>query len=331
MIFTALAKASPSALAEASVWLPERWEEGSRGLSERTLAVYGDIAARFQAWLLDAGLTLADATRPDVLAFLAQWPAPRSRNLAIVVLKHIYTEAQARGLSARNPVATLRAFKVQNTPRDYLRVAEVNDLFHGIAGESLLAVRDRALLAIAFETGMRRSELVGLRCGDLGTVGGYPVLSHTTKGGGGERVVSRIRPHVADLVAAWQEAAGPRPAEAPLFCAVIRRGVGTEAAYGLDDPMRPLSPGVVALRLQAAMAKGGVKRDKPLPAHAIRRSLITNALENGAPLYTVQRSVHHTNPVTTEGYDAQRLSVASTAADFLPYRFDGGDKPPTTA
>jgi integrase/recombinase XerC len=315
-----------TALSHPAIWSPAKWEETMSRPSPRTLTIYGGIAEQFRAWLDEQGLTLATVTRPAINAFLERWPARSSRNLALVVLKHLYAEAQARGLIVANPVATLRANKVKNKPRDYLRVAEINDLFRAMSGDDLLTLRDRALFAVAFETGMRRFELCGLLVGDLAKVAGYWVFSHGIKGSDDETVVSRIRPAAYEAVRAWLDASGPRPAEAPLFVRIIKRGQAVRhetVTCSIPDPMCSLKPGAVADRLAVWMMRAGQRPDRHLSAHAIRRSLITNALENGAPLYTVQRSVHHANPMTTEGYDANRLSVQSTAADYLPYDFGG--------
>jgi site-specific recombinase XerD len=320
--------ASSTALAHPAIWLPEEWEETTCTPSRRTLTIYGGIAEQFRVWLADQGLTLVTATRPAINMFLARWPKARSRNLALVVLKHIYIEAQARGVVVKNPVATLRAEKVKNKPRDYLRVSEVNDLFRAMDGDDLLSLRDRALFAVAFETGMRRAELCDLRVGDLTKVGGHWAFSHRTKGSDDDdAVVSRIRPAAYEPVRAWIDASGHRPPEAPLFVAVIKRGQTIRhevVAYSIPDPLRPLSHGAIADRLRVLMRRAGQPVTRHLSAHSIRRSLISNALENGAPLYTVQRSVHHANPMTTEGYDANRMAIQSTAADYLPYDF--GDK-----
>jgi hypothetical protein len=81
------------------------------------------------------------------------------------------------------------------------------------------------------------------------------------------------------------------------------------ARGSLQRPPAPPGPDHLAVW----MARAGQRPDRHLSAHAIRRSLITNALENGAPLYTVQRSVHHANPMTTEGYDANRMAIQSNA------------------
>jgi site-specific recombinase XerD len=324
---SSLILAPSTALTHPAIWLPEEWEETTRAPSQRTLTIYGGIAEQYRVWLAEQGLTLATVTRPAINTFLARWPKARSRNLALVVLKHIYIEAQARGVVVKNPVATLRADKVKNKPRDYLRVSEVNDLFRAMVGDDLLALRDRALFAVAFETGMRRAELCGLRVGDLTKVGGHWAFSHSTKGSDDDdAVVSRIRPAAYEPVRAWLDASGPRPPESPLFVAVIKRGQAVrheEVIYSIPDPLRPLSHGAIADRLGVLMRRASLRHDKPLSAHSIRRSLISNALENGAPLYTVQRSVHHANPMTTEGYDANRMAIQSTAADYLPYDFGG--------
>ncbi len=316
-----LIPAPETALISAAVWLPAKWEETTSRPSPRTLVIYGGIADQFKVWLGEQDLTLDTATRPAILDFMSRWPKHRSRNLALVVLKHLYIEAQARGLVVRNPVATLRADKVRNVAKDCLNVPEINELFRAMTGDNLLVLRDRALMAVAFETGMRRAELCGLLVGDLTQVQGHWVFSHGIKGSDDDEVLSRIRPAAYTPVRAWLDASGHRPAEAPLFVAIVKRGVGAEATYRVDDPMRPLSHGMIAKRLAVLMARAGLHHDKRLSAHSIRRSLITAALAAHAPLYTVQKSVHHASPMTTEGYDAARASVEQTAADFLLYDF----------
>jgi integrase len=126
---------------------------------------------------------------------------------------------------------------------------------------------------------MRRAELCGLLVGDLTRVAGYWVLSHRIKGSGEDEVISRLRPAAYEAVRGWLDASGPRPNHAPLFVAILKRGRAKHATYVIDDPMRPLSHGVIAKRLGILMARAGIHRPQALSAHSIRRSLITNALE----------------------------------------------------
>jgi site-specific recombinase XerD len=324
-------------------WDVASWEL-AREPSARTRAQYRGVAAQFARFLDAHGLTLATADRQAVALFLsgagtAHRRRASSQNLYLVILRHIYRSAQARGLVAVNPVATMRGARVKRVPRAYLTVPEVDAVFAAM-GDDLLSIRDRALLGAAFETGMRRSELVSLRIRDLRLLNGYWILEHAVKGdmddvAGEDRtnpVVSRIRPYVHGLIRAWLDAAGPRPDDAPLFVAILKRGQarrGEDAVYSIPDPMRPLHPTVVTDRLRAWVTRAGLD-PSGLSAHSIRRSLITNAYRAGASTRVIQLTVHHERGETTERYDQAAGAIEQTAADYLPYRFAPATGDPAT-
>jgi integrase len=54
-------------------------------------------------------------------------------------------------------------------------------------------------------------------------------------------------------------------------------------------------------------------------AHSMRATFITTALENGAKLEDVQRTVGHTDPATTQLYDRRRFLPAKSAALIVVY------------
>jgi integrase/recombinase XerD len=99
---------------------------------------------------------------------------------------------------------------------------------------TLKGLRDRAILSIGFQVGLRRSEIVRLKVRDLQTYRGYDALRVARKGG--TRAIVAIHPETAQRLRAYLVAAGhAEEREGPLFRRLTRGG-------SEQDMRRPLRP-----------------------------------------------------------------------------------------
>ncbi len=157
------------------------------------------------------------------------------------------------------------------------------------------AARDRAILRLLYATGMRASELAGLRPGDINdNVGVVRVIGKGAK----ERIIP-----VAEeaLEAVRQYVRGHRPAPlhageaAPLFLSRNGRGLGRESVFR-----------IVRKYVRRAAVRGNVT------PHTLRHCFATQLLSHGADLRSVQEMLGHADIATTQIYthvDAARLKA----------------------
>ena len=123
------------------------------------------------------------------------------------------------------------------------------------SGERLIDVRDSALLVVAYDTMLRRSELVSLQVSDLFEATGgdatFLVRGGPT-GGGGSGGVAWIAPETVRMVRAWLE--GAAIAEGLVFRSIRRGGIIGERRHPSQVPRIPRirEPGGERERMQGA-------------------------------------------------------------------------------
>ncbi len=165
--------------------------------------------------------------------------------------------------------------------------------------------RDLAVLALLYGCGLRRAEAVGLdRAGvdlETGVV--------TVRGGKGRKDrTTHLPPGAMQALAAWVASRGPEPG--PLLCPVDKAG---------RIQIRPMTAQAVYLALQKRAAEASVGAFSP---HDLRRTFVSDLLDAGADLATVQKLAGHADPSTTARYDRRGEAAKAKAAGLLvfPYR-----------
>jgi integrase/recombinase XerD len=289
-----------------------------RGDSPHTRRAYGGDLETYAGWLAGEGLAW-DAVSADDLDRYREWLAERyartTVNRRLSVVRSLYAEAHRRRLVADDPSARLRGLRGRDE-RDggALTRQEARDLMQAIRDDlhrpsrRLLARRDLALVGLLLRTGIRRSEVVGLRVGSLGVMQGHHVLTFQAKG-----AVLRTLKVPTDLhrdIAAWLEAAaaaGLVLEDDDALFVEVRRGGHLPGRHPLTD--RAVYA-IVERRLRAA----GLQRLGP---HALRATFVTLALEGGAPLHLVQRAAGHADPRTTERYWRRKNDLDDNAVDYV--------------
>jgi len=182
-------------------------------------------------------------------------------------------------------------------------------------------VRDAAVIAVAYLSGARRSELARL---DLADVELDP-LSIKVEGKGNRQRLIPLSASAGPYLEAWLAKRGSEPG--PLFCPIdrldrIHRGRG-------------LSGEALRQRIRRRAEAAGVV-DPPSP-HDFRRTYAGDLLDAGADLPAVQQLMGHASPATTSRYDRRGDRARRASADRLqippPPRPQGttGTPPPQSA
>jgi site-specific recombinase XerD len=156
------------------------------------------------------------------------------------------------------------------------------------ADRSAAGIRDAAIFALAWVTGMRRSELAGLQLADYASI--REEEGELTIAGKGDKV-RRVAVYNGawQWLADWLELRGDAPG--PLFLA-INKG-GRVQASGVSDE-------ALAQMLEKRRVVAGLS---PLSWHDFRRTFAGELLDLGTDLATVQKLMGHSSPVTTAAYD----------------------------
>jgi integrase/recombinase XerD len=289
-------------------WLS--WLATEKGRAPATLAAYRRDARRWWAWLRGQGTALADATEADVEGYVADL---RRRDLAaatvaraVVAVRSLHRFLAEEGRTDRDPGARVEAPRVPAGLPKALSEPQVEALLGAVVGDEPLARRDRAILEVLYGTGLRISELVGLRLGDVDL---ESALLRAFGKGAKERVVPVGRPAVAALVA-WLGPGG-RPALVPERWA---RRSDADAVFLNRRGGRLTRQGAW---LVVKRWGGEIGLDAQLTPHVLRHSCATHMLDHGADLRAVQEMLGHASISTTQVYtkvSAERLVAAYRAA-----------------
>lgn len=147
--------------------------------------------------------------------------------------------------------------------------------------------RDFLLVALLGLSGLRVSEAVGANVPDLGSSGGHRTLRVTRKGK--KRGIVPLAPVVVTAVDEFLDGR----LEGPLLPRLHNSGV-------VMQPLAGISRQTAYERIKFLADWSGV--NPALSPHSLRRSFVTLALQDGAPLHRVQLAVGHADPATTMIY-----------------------------
>lgn len=296
---------APDLAAAAGDW--RRTLAAVRRMSPKTVEAYGrdvDQFARFLTGHLGRPPALGDIrglAPADYRAFLAgrrrdgAGAATMARGLSGVRSFVRFLERAGHAESA-----AVNAVRTPKTPRRLPKPLAVADALavvddgSQITAEAWIAVRDAAVLALLYGSGLRISEALGLRRGDAPSPEGGSL--RVTGKGGRTRVVP-VLPEVGAAVADYVRLCPYRlPADGPLF-------VGARGG--------PLGPRIIQLAMQRL--RGALGLPETATPHALRHSFATHLLGGGGDLRTIQELLGHASLGTTQMYtavDAERLISA---------------------
>jgi len=296
---------SPGVAAEVARWLTYLGSE--RRMSGKTLDAYQRDVRQFLEFMaehLGGAPTLAELaklTPQDVRAFMAARRAGgtsgRSLMRGLAGARSFVRFLERNGKGKVAALAAVRAPKVPKTlPKPLAitaakRVSDI-DIRAGEEREPWIFARDAAVLALLYGSGLRISEALGIKRGDMPAPGQGDAITVTGKGNK-QRMVPLL-PQVTQLIADYvAQCPYDLPAKSPLF-------VGARGG--------PLSPRIIQLVMERLRGALGLP-DSATP-HALRHSFATHLLGRGGDLRSIQELLGHASLSTTQIYtavDSERL------------------------
>ncbi len=299
-----------AAIPEEDVWLASQ-------KSACTRRAYKLDVAHFMKTL---GITTPDMLRQvDHRAVIAwerimreeQGAAASTVRRRLSALSSLFKHLVRHGAANRNPVADVTRPNINREEGSTLAFskAQARNLLDAPAENTRAGLRDRAILSVGLQVGLRRAEIAALTVGDLHQNRGFDALRLTRKGG--RRDALAIHPQAAQRIRAYLDLAGHGADHGgPLF----RPLRGNAKPH---DPAARLDPDAIDRMVRKYAAAIGLARG--YSAHSMRATFITTALENGAQLEDVQKAAGHRDPSTTKLYDRRGYNPEKAASFFATY------------
>ncbi|MDP8214510.1 MAG: site-specific tyrosine recombinase XerD [Candidatus Euphemobacter frigidus] len=261
-----------------------------RGLSANTTNSYRSDLEKFIGFLSREGkVGFEEVERGDVMDFLMEEKGrgltPRSLSRALVSIRMLFRFLTLEGYLRRDVTEVLESPRLWKILPVVLSIAEVKMLLNQPDDENKFGLRNRAILELLYASGLRASELVSLRIGDVNLVSGFV---RCWGKGSRERIVplgtkaaEAIRRYL--IVARRHFIKGTDPGI--LFMSSWGRGMSRQRLWGL---------------VKSYVLKAGI--GKKVSPHTFRHSFATHLLSQGADLRVVQEMLGHADITTTQIY-----------------------------
>ncbi len=263
------------------------WME--RGLSANTLSAYRADLMALGRWLRERDVGIGKASRSDLLDFIAwrveQGARPRSTARQLSSFRRFFRYLLREGVIAEDPTARIAMPKIGRSLPISLTEEEVESLLNAPDTVEPLGHRDRTMLELLYATGLRVSELINLRRGQINLNQG--VLRIVGKGDR-ERLI-------------------PLGEESQDWLEQYLKGARVEILLDRQtDYLFPTRRGDRMTRqafwhiIKRYARKAGIK--KKLSPHTVRHAFATHLLNHGADLRVVQMLLGHSDLSTTQIY-----------------------------
>jgi len=278
----------PDAAALIDAFCDQVWLQD--GLAPTSLASYRRDLTAWAKWLEQDGRALLSAQRGDVEGFLASQFSAKAKATSIArrlsSLRRFYALQLQQGTLATDPTVRVRSPKLPRRLPKNVSEKEVESLLAAPVVATTLGLRDRAMLETLYATGLRVSELTGLKVAQVSLdMGVVRVLGKGRKERLvplGEEAIAWIKRYLAEARAGL---AGEGKSDALFVTA--RRGPLTRQGFWLLIKRYGRKAGIPAARLSP---------------HVLRHAFATHLLNHGADLRVVQLLLGHADITTTTIY-----------------------------
>ena len=258
------------------------------GLARNSIAAYRRDLAQFAVWLGEGRLPVAQ--KSDLQRYLA-WQVgekraqPRSTGRLVSSLRRFYQYCVREGMREDDPSVELDSPKLPRSLPKSLSEADVEALLAAPDETATLGLRDRAMLETLYASGLRVSELVGLKTIQVSLdMGVVRIL-----GKGAKERLTPLGEVASDWLQRYQSTAraellAGRKSDAMFVTA--RGGAMTRQAFWSLIKRYALKAGIAT----------------PVSPHTLRHAFATHLINHGADLRVVQLLLGHADISTTQIY-----------------------------
>jgi len=262
--------------------------KAEKGLAANTVQAYGRDIGKLAAFFAKEKTAFAKADEEALVKFIHQQSRQGlgARSLARLIssVRAFYRFLALEGEVRKNPAANLTSPKSWLALPKFLTVPEVERLLGQPDEKKPRGLRDKAMLEVLYSSGLRVSELVGLKCVDLNLKEGFLLC----RGKGGKERIVPLGSRAARAVEAYIDKARSDLAKRGTEMLFLTRRGKAFTRQGFWKQMR-------------AYGKSAGLSGKIHP-HVLRHSFATHLLERGADLRSVQLMLGHSQITTTQIY-----------------------------
>jgi site-specific recombinase XerD len=263
----------------------------ARGLRTTTIAAYKATLRQFREYVGVRGDDRPpdQITARDVLEYLEYLRVARGNNASalnrqVTILKNFYRAIVAMGHLEpdRNPLAHFP--KIKSTPRKLpvvLSKDEVGRLLNEPRDDTVVGLRDRALLTLLYGTGIRASECSTVTEGEVDLENR---TIHVTGKGGHQRTIP-LNDRVVAALRIYRRVRGVLPPDTPFFRSRGGKGMSRNAVYE-------------RVRTHARRAK----IHKRVSPHKLRHTFATHLVDAGVGIVTIRDLLGHRQITSTQIY-----------------------------
>lgn len=260
-------------------------------MAQNTVNAYVSDASQFLDFLASRDMDVSRADGVTLLEFLKQLTLKKlkssTKRRMMEALKRFYQAMEKTGQVNGNPFRDFQDMpKAEEGEARVLTEAEyrrLRDLVRSNRRKS--SIRDYAILELALQTGLRRSEICALTLDHVefstkSTVGHVKVVKGK---GGNERIVTLNQ-------------AGEKALKE--YLAVRPKGTEYKEIF-LNNQLKPCDPVVISIIFKRYMEMAGIK---DASFHSLRHTFATHNLKKGTSIIVVQRALGHKSLTTTQKY-----------------------------
>lgn len=268
-----------------------------RGLSANTSENYAVDVAHLMTFAEAHSLSLDKIRESDLHLLLASLRdigiQPRSQARLISGIRAFFKFLRIEGYIDNDPTSLIEFPYLGRTLPDVLSVEEIDAMIASIDYDKNEALRNETIIETLYGSGLRVSELTGLRISRLYLDEGYMRI----EGKGNKQRLVPLSPRAMTLISEYLEQRASQPIKP-----------GNEDILFLNRRGASMTRVMVFYVVRDLAAKAGI--EKTVSPHTLRHSFATHLLEGGANLRAIQEMLGHESIATTEIYvhlDRSRL------------------------
>ena len=261
-----------------------------RNYSEKTVVSYGIDLREFQGYLngVDGELKLenvdSDIVRGWIVRLMEGGMLEASVNRKLSALRTFYKYLLKKKMITVDPMSIVKGPKRKKPLPTFVRESDMDRLLDGgLFDDSFEGVRDKLIMAMFYETGVRLSELISLNDADIDLFSNVMKVT-------GKRNKQRLIPFGGNLKNAIRSY---------VECRNVAVGCSCEAFFVRKNGKRLYQMLVYKLVKQNLSKVVALKKRSP---HVLRHSFATAMLNNSAELEAVKELLGHESVTTTEIY-----------------------------
>ncbi len=260
-----------------------------KGLSKNTLKAYSSDLIKFADYLEENKLSFDKINRKDIENFVLSLKdhklEPTTIYRVIAAIKSFYKYLVLHGFLSNNPVKIVRFPKLWKKLPEVLTQTEIEKILNAPNTKDIIDIRDRSILELMYATGMRVSEVVGLKVNDIDIDLG--ILKCYGKGGK-ERILP-LGSKACKAIIRYLDKSRPKLAKSKsksdLFLNRLGKGISRQSIWKIVKKYKK---------------KCNIKKN--VTPHTFRHSFATHLLERGADIIIVQELLGHSDISTTQVY-----------------------------